>query len=42
MKENDLYVSDKKSVSTGPAQGEGLGGGAGSPHFLQKDNNKII
>ena len=32
----------KIHVSTGPAQREGLGGGgAGFPHFLQKNNNKI-
>ena len=30
----------KNHVSTGPAQGEGLEG-PGSPHFLQKHNNKI-
>ena len=32
----------KNHVSTGPTQGEVLGGGgAGSPHVLQKNNNKI-
>ena len=30
----------KNHVSTGPTQGEVLGG-PGSPHVLQKNNNKI-
>ena len=30
----------KNHVSTGPTPGEVLGG-PGSPHFLQKNNNKI-